>query len=144
MNEQVLQGHWNEVKGKLREKWGELTNDDVQTFNGNVDQLIGQIQRKTGESRDSIEHYLAGVADEFSTTVEKARAAVGAYASQARDYASQAKDTVQEQYGQASEAMRQGVRSAERMVQHHPAETLATAFGVGLVAGLIIGLVVRR
>jgi uncharacterized protein YjbJ (UPF0337 family) len=54
LNQQVLQGNWNEIRGKLREKWGELTNDDVQSFNGNVDQLIGSIQRKTGESRESI------------------------------------------------------------------------------------------
>jgi uncharacterized protein YjbJ (UPF0337 family) len=137
VNEQVLQGHWNEVRGKLREKWGELTNDDVQSFNGNVDQLIGQIQRKTGESRESIERYLASVSDQFAGTMEKARAAVGQYASQARD-------AMQEQYDYANETMREGYRSAERMVQHHPAESLATAFGVGLVAGLIIGLVARR
>lgn len=137
MNEQVLQGHWNEVRGKLREKWGELTNDDVQSFNGNVDQLIGQIQRKTGESRESIERYLDSVATEFSGTLDRARETVGVYASQARD-------TVQEQYEQASRAMREGYRSAERTIQHHPAESIATAFGVGLVAGLIIGLVVRR
>jgi ElaB/YqjD/DUF883 family membrane-anchored ribosome-binding protein len=40
--------------------------------------------------------------------------------------------------------MRGGYRSAEQMVQSRPAESLATAFGVGLVAGLIIGLVSRR
>jgi len=137
VNQQVLQGNWNEIRGKLREKWGELTNDDVQSFNGNVDQLIGAIQRKTGESRESIENYLGSISDEFASTLEKTRAAV-------QDYASQTRQVAQQQYEQATEAMRGGYRSAERMVQSRPAESLATAFGVGLVAGLIIGLVSRR
>src|SRR5262245_7846004 len=55
VNQQTLQGNWNEIKGKLRSKWGQLTNDDLQTAHGNVDQLIGLIQRKTGEARSSIE-----------------------------------------------------------------------------------------
>jgi len=50
INEQVLQGNWNEIKGKIRSKWGQLTNDDLQSFDGNVDRLVGLIQRKTGEA----------------------------------------------------------------------------------------------
>ena len=46
VNQQTLQGNWNEIKGKLRSKWGQLTNDDLQSVHGNVDQLIGLIQRK--------------------------------------------------------------------------------------------------
>ena len=37
INQQVLQGNWNELKGKIRSKWGQLTNDDLQNFDGNVD-----------------------------------------------------------------------------------------------------------
>ena len=45
VNQQTLQGNWNEIKGKLRNRWGQLTNDDLQQAQGNVDQLIGQLQR---------------------------------------------------------------------------------------------------
>ena len=51
VNEQVLSGKWNEISGKIREKWGQLTDDDMQTFHGNATQLVGLIQRKTGEAR---------------------------------------------------------------------------------------------
>ena len=54
VNQQTLQGNWNELKGKLREKWGQLTNEDLQVAQGNVDQLIGLIQRKTGEARSGM------------------------------------------------------------------------------------------
>ena len=44
MNQQTLEGNWNEIKGKLHERWGQLTNDDLQKARGNVDQLVGMIQ----------------------------------------------------------------------------------------------------
>jgi len=77
VNQQTLQGNWNEIKGKLREKWGQLTNEDLQMAQGNVDQLIGLIQRKTGEARNSIEKFLddatAGGAGAFGQAAESAR-----------------------------------------------------------------------
>jgi len=56
-NQQTLQGNWNEIKGQLRSKWGSLTDDDLAIFNGNVEQLVGTIQRKTGEAREGIEQF---------------------------------------------------------------------------------------
>ena len=57
-NQQTLEGNWNEIAGKLRSKWGQLSNDDLEKFKGNTSQLVGLIQRKTGEARDKIETYV--------------------------------------------------------------------------------------
>ena len=57
ISQQTLQGNWHEVKGLLRSKWGALTDDDVAVFNGNVEELMGTIQRKTGEARESVEQF---------------------------------------------------------------------------------------
>ncbi len=46
INQQTILGNWNEIKGKLQSKWGSLTDDDLTVFNGNVDQLLGAIQKK--------------------------------------------------------------------------------------------------
>jgi uncharacterized protein YjbJ (UPF0337 family) len=54
INAQQLQGHWNEVRGKIRKKWGQLSNDDLAEFRGNVDELVGVIQRKTGVARAQV------------------------------------------------------------------------------------------
>ena len=51
INAQELQGQWNELRGKVKEKWGHLTDDDLEVQGGNFDQLIGRIQKKTGEGR---------------------------------------------------------------------------------------------
>ena len=73
VNQEVLAGHWNEVRGKLKEKWGQLSDDDVRAFTGSVDQLIGRIQQKTGETRDVIEDFLAEVAEEGSELLDTVR-----------------------------------------------------------------------
>ena len=50
INQQTLQGNWNQIAGKLRAKWGQLNQDELQHLAGNVTELIGYIQRKTGEA----------------------------------------------------------------------------------------------
>jgi len=147
VNQQTLQGNWNEIKGKLRSKWGQLTNDDLQSAHGNVDQLIGLIQRKTGEARNSIEKFLddatAGGASTFSQASETAR-----------EYAQQAMDTVQERskqaadqfrrtYDQAADSVREGYEQAEGIIRERPAESAAVCFGVGMLVGVILGLTLR-
>ena len=58
VNTQVLQGQWNQVRGQLKKKWGQLTDDDLRLSNGNIDQVIGRIQHKTGEAREAVESFL--------------------------------------------------------------------------------------
>jgi uncharacterized protein YjbJ (UPF0337 family) len=52
MNEDTLKGQWTQLKGKVREKWGKLTNDDVDMIEGQTQQLIGRIQERYGIARD--------------------------------------------------------------------------------------------
>ena len=44
-----IEGNWKQLRGKVREKWGQLTDDDLQIQGGNIDQLVGKIQQKTGD-----------------------------------------------------------------------------------------------
>jgi uncharacterized protein YjbJ (UPF0337 family) len=132
VNQQVLSGKWNEVRGKLKQRWGKLTDDDIRTFNGNVEQLVGRIQQKTGESREAIENFLgeaaegsdkflAGMRDRVEETVE------------------QAADTAREGY----DALKQGYADAERVVQKRPGQAVALAFGLGVLSGLGAALLLR-
>ena len=54
MDKLEIKGNWNETKRKLKEKYGELTDDDLTFTEGQEDQLVGQIQKKTGKTRDEI------------------------------------------------------------------------------------------
>jgi uncharacterized protein YjbJ (UPF0337 family) len=51
----VLEGKWNQLKGKVRQEWGDLTDDDMDRIAGKRDQLIGVIQERYGRSRDKVE-----------------------------------------------------------------------------------------
>lgn len=56
--EDKIKGNWNEVKGKLKQKYGELTDDDLQYAEGQEDELIGNIQKKTGKAKDEIKKFI--------------------------------------------------------------------------------------
>ena len=131
-NQQILEGNWNEIKGKLRQKWGQLTDDDLPQIRGEADQIIGVIQRKTGEAREAIVRYL----QEVSGSAAAATGAVG-------DYAQQAAETVRQTAKQAADRVRAGYDAAERFVRQRPKESLAVCFGVGLITGVVIALSLR-
>jgi uncharacterized protein YjbJ (UPF0337 family) len=51
-----IKGDWNIAKGTLKQKWARLTDDDLQYLEGQEDELVGRIQKRTGETREAIEH----------------------------------------------------------------------------------------
>jgi uncharacterized protein YjbJ (UPF0337 family) len=136
VNQQTLRGNWNEIKGKIRSKWGQLTGDDLQAFDGNVDQLVGMIQRKTGEARGAVEHYLEELTTNGASAFNQAAESV-------REYAHQAAGAVQETSKKAAETMRHGYDEAEKMIRDRPGESAAVCFGVGMVVGVLLGLTLR-
>ncbi|HKE84274.1 MAG TPA: CsbD family protein [Vicinamibacterales bacterium] len=52
MNEDMLKGQWTQLKGRVREQWGKLTQDDVDQIQGRAEQLIGKLQTRYGIQRD--------------------------------------------------------------------------------------------
>ena len=50
-----IKGDWNITKGKLKQKWATLTDDDLQFIEGKQEELLGRIQKRTGETREAIE-----------------------------------------------------------------------------------------
>jgi len=136
INAQELQGQWNKVRGQVKERWGQLTEDDLQIHGGNVDQLVGRIQQRTGETRDAIEKFLTDLTARGSSAVAQATEAVS-------NYAQQAGERLRDRYGDLADQAREQYDSAQDVVRHYPGQSVATAFGIGLVAGLIVGLALR-
>jgi uncharacterized protein YjbJ (UPF0337 family) len=55
MNSDQIEGNWKQLKGKMREKWGKLTNNDWELVAGKKDQLLGKLQERYGYTRDQAE-----------------------------------------------------------------------------------------
>jgi len=60
MIEDILKGQWNQMKGRIRQQWGRLTDDDVERVKGDRDVLIGKIQEHYGRTRAEAEAEIAG------------------------------------------------------------------------------------
>jgi uncharacterized protein YjbJ (UPF0337 family) len=56
MSKLEIKGDWNIAKGKLKQKWAKLTDDDLQFAEGKHDELLGRIQKRTGETREAVEN----------------------------------------------------------------------------------------
>ena len=55
MDKLEIGGDWNIIKGNLKQQWAKLTDDDLQYAEGKQDELIGRIQKRTGETREAAE-----------------------------------------------------------------------------------------
>lgn len=52
-----VKGNWNIAKGQLKQKWGNLTDDDLEYAEGKEDEMIGRIQKRTGETKESVNDF---------------------------------------------------------------------------------------
>lgn len=63
MNSDQFEGQWKQLKGKVKQRWGKLTDDDLTTLSGKKDELVGRIQQRYGITREQAEKE----ADEWAT-----------------------------------------------------------------------------
>jgi uncharacterized protein YjbJ (UPF0337 family) len=55
MNSDIAEGKWKEIKGQVKEKWGKLTDDDIDQIQGRQERFIGVIQQKYGKGKEDAE-----------------------------------------------------------------------------------------
>ena len=65
MNQDQLQGKWKQLRGSVKQKWGKLTDDDLNVIGGKRDVLIGKLQERYGYKKDQaakeVDDYIAGL-----------------------------------------------------------------------------------
>jgi uncharacterized protein YjbJ (UPF0337 family) len=74
MNKDIMQGKWREMKGKVKEQWGKLTDDDLDKIDGKSEQLLGLLQQRYGYARDKAEEEYKRFTDKYSRELERDRA----------------------------------------------------------------------
>lgn len=136
LTKEEIQGGWTQMKGKIKETWGQINDDELLDFQGDFDQLVGMIHSQTGQSKQEIEKQLNKLDSQLRPMLAQAK-------EQAMQYMDQTKQKAQEMAEHVREGVTHGHEEAQEMVRRHPMESLAGAFGVGLVAGLVIGMIMR-
>ncbi len=129
INQEVIEGGWTQVKGRIRQRWGELSDQELEEARGNVEQLVGLIEQRTGQAREEVESYLEDATADSASTMHKAADAVKSQAGQAAE--------------SASDAARAGYIQTQRLIRDRPMESLTVCFGVGLITGVVVGLLLR-
>jgi uncharacterized protein YjbJ (UPF0337 family) len=61
MNKLQMKGSWNEIKGKLKQSYGTLTDDDLVFAEGKDDELVGRLQKKLGKSKEEVRQMIEGL-----------------------------------------------------------------------------------
>jgi uncharacterized protein YjbJ (UPF0337 family) len=81
MNWDQVEGKWKQFAGRFREKWGKLTDDDLQMISGKKDQLVGKIQERYGMAREQaqteVDQYVSTLQAEGSATNDETQPMAG-------------------------------------------------------------------
>lgn len=126
-------GTWNELKGRVRAKWGAVTDDMLEECKGNMQALVGKIQRTTGERAETIQEFLNSGANKAATLYERATEAV-------RTGTEAITNKVSEEAKYVGDSVKQGAAQAGQLVQARPMESLSVTFIAGVAAGLALAL----
>lgn len=136
VTQQQIQGGWNELKGMAKQKWGQLMDDDLSSFEGTTDEFVGMLQQKTGEAKSAIRSWLDTARREAEPMIDRVAEVASNYAGAAADAASHA-------VGRVRETLATGHGEVDRTIRRNPTESVAVAFAAGLIAGLIVALTTR-
>lgn len=133
VNQEVLRGNWNSIVGMVKEKFGQITGDDLSKVDGNIEQFVGLLQRKTGQTKQQVEAFLEECCGNASSYVSSATEAAGKAASHASRF-------VADGYERVAEGAERGYDYARSAVGRRPVESVALVAGVSLLAGVLLGL----
>jgi len=131
--EQKLKGDWNQVAGKLKEKYGQFTEEEWTRVKGDSQKLIGMVQEKTGQAREQIEAFVHDLYE-----------SAGAQASNAYEATSDCMQSTgqafQQGYEQVVENAQAGYEYSTNVIAKRPTESVVAALVVGLITGVAIGI----
>jgi len=160
MNKFIFDSSWNQVKGKLRQKFGQLTDDDLDFAEGKGEELLGRLQHKLGMGAEHLYETLgeiktslngSGVREKVEQARTKATEVAGdlkakatevaeEFGSVASAKAGEFKAQAGEVYEQARQRARTVHEDAEEYVRYKPREAVFSA----IAAGFVLGLMLRR
>ena len=133
ISKERIDGSWNQILGAVKENFGQITGDELKRVEGNAEQLIGLVQRKTGKTREQIESFLDDCCRSADSTLNR-------FTERASEYADMAGEEVRDNYQRMAAETQRGYDYTLKTMKRRPLESVAIALGAGLLAGLTLGL----
>ena len=152
MTSSQLQNDWSSIKGKLKQQYGQLTDDDLTFVEGKGEELLARLQDRLGLSREELDAKLDELGSAAESKIEQVKAKAGEVSQQVRSQAGAAvEDLKQKAAALGEEAKAQGAAAydearvrvrglwedGEEYVRTNPRESMLAALAAGVVAGLI-------
>ncbi len=138
----TFDNHWDEIKGKLKQRYGQLTDDDFAFAEGKGEELLARLRERLGVSSEDLNAVLDEFYVEVGSRVEMARQKTAELADEVRARAVAAAHEMKAQAGVAYDHARQQARGfwhdGEEYVRRNPRESLVAAVFAGFVAGLLM------
>jgi uncharacterized protein YjbJ (UPF0337 family) len=142
MNTFKFDSSWNQIKGKLKQKYAQFTDEDLVFIEGKGQELLGRLQAKLGLTEEAVVSLLHEL-NESATNLghgvrEKVSEATARVGEVVGDVKAKVTDAAGDAYDHARERARTFQEKAEEYVTREPVKALLTALAVGFVAGLVI------
>jgi uncharacterized protein YjbJ (UPF0337 family) len=127
-----VEGNWKQMKGRVKERWGKLTDDNLTVIAGRRDQLEGMIQERYGyakeRARKEIDEWYRAMETDLAEQIETLRSGIQSLASTVERIA-------QEQLPRAPSKAREALNEAEDTLKRNPLAVVAIVLGLGFLIG---------
>ncbi len=151
MQTHVLKGRWKQVRGKAKQEWGKLTDDDLDRIAGQWDRLVGMLQEKYGYSREQVEEQVEKFLSQFDdghaapeTGLRQVPAKVRETAEallervEGPDAARQRAEMLREQAKEVPDQVRQRASDVPAMAKDYPWQTVALILALSIILILVL------
>jgi uncharacterized protein YjbJ (UPF0337 family) len=135
-----VEGDWKRMKGKVKEQWGLLTDDDLTAIGGRKDQLEGKIQERYGYGKDQvrkeIDSWFSSAALVANDNAEELADQIEAIRADIQSLTSTVSRVANKQLGQAQDKAVEAMSNAEDAIRENPVSAVAIAAGLGFLFGV--------
>jgi len=135
-----VEGDWKRMKGKVKEQWGLLTDDDLTAIGGRKDQLEGKIQERYGYGKDQvrkeIDSWYRSTALVANDNAEELAEQIEAIRADIQSLTSTVSRVANKQLGQAQDKAVEAMSNAEDAIRENPVSAVAIAAGLGFLFGI--------
>lgn len=123
-NWSTIQGHWNDYKGRIKEKWGKLTDSDLEQIEGERDRLIGTLQMRYGMAKEKVEQQVNEFIASAQSWLEDAKQTVTGAVERGKQYFEE-------------NNFKDMAADVHSLIARYPVQSALVGIGIGYIVGRI-------